>query len=300
MIFDMANPRVALYGNGLFNQANPSPPYAEQITQLTKGGFTTVLLWSIHVHANGDFYYNDTLMVSGGELKLGADFTENVKALVKGGVKEILLSVGAWGTTDDFVNLQATWNTAGAANLGALSAAFPVTAVDFDYESQSGYGPTEVALIVDLTMKVSQLGVGVTYCPYTEIPFWTQCLQQSYQQNGNVQPVSWMNLQCYSGGAGNDPRDWIAAVKGADAGVADAGAFIVPGYWVASGDGGTMCPSQLQSTFQGFEGTGITGGFLWNSADLFQNESANSPTCGGGTYPADYANAIVKGLGGTS
>lgn len=293
----MTSPRVALYGSGLFNQTDPSPPYAEQITQLTTGGFTTAILWSIHVHPNGDFYYNNTLMVSGGVLKLGSDFADNVNALVAGGVKEILLSVGAWSTTDDFVNLQATWDTAGAQNLGALSAAFPVTAVDFDYESQTGYTDPEAKMIVDLTLKVSSLGMGVTYCPYTAPDFWTGCLEQSYQQNGNVQPVLWMNLQCYAGGAGNDPTDWITAVENANAGVADAGAFIVPGYWVAGGDGST-CPSELQSTFEGFQGTGINGGFLWNSGDLFQYESTSSGSCGGAsTYPVDYANAIVNGLG---
>ena len=183
-------------------------------------------------------------------------------------------------------------------NLQALSAAFPVTAVDFDYESQTGYQPNEAAMIVDLTLKVSKLGIGVTYCPYMEPGFWTRCLQQSYQQNGNVQPVLWMNLQCYAGGAGNDPRDWIGAVQKADAGVADAGAFIVPGYWVAGGDG-NMCPAQLQSTFEGLKGTGITGGFLWNSGDLFQYESQSSSSCqGAATFPVDYANAIVNGLGG--
>lgn len=293
----MTDPRVALYGSGLFNQTDPTPSYAEQITQLTTGGFTTVLLWSIHVHANGDFYYNDTLMVSGGVLQLGSDFTENVNALVAGGVKEILLSVGAWGTTDDFVYLQATWDTAGAKNLQALAAAFPVTAVDFDYESQTGYRPEEAAMIIDLTLKVSSLGMGVTYCPYQNIPFWMYCLQQSYQQNSGTQSVLWLNLQCYAGGAGNDPMDWITAVTLADAGVADAGAFVVPGYWVAGGDGST-CPSQLQSTFENLKGSGITGGFLWNSSDLFQYESASSPSCqGGATYPVDYANAILNGLG---
>ncbi|WP_420130559.1 mannan-binding lectin [Longimicrobium sp.] len=302
--------RVGLYGTGLFNETNPSPSYAEQITQLTKGGFTTVLLWSIHVQANGDFYYNDTPMVSGGKLQLGSDFADNVNALVSGGVSEILLSVGAWGTASDFVNLQATWDTAGAKNLQALCAAFPVTAVDFDYEPQAQYDPTgklikpaytpaEAAMIIDLTMKVSSLGVGVTYSPYENIPFWTYCLQQLYQLNGNVQPVQWLNLQCYAGGAGNDPLDWITAVNLADAGIADSGAFVVPGYWVTGGEG-TTCPSDLQSTFQGLSGSGITGGFLWNSGDLFQYESANSPSCGGATYPVDYANAIVNGLGGQS
>ncbi|MGK3997198.1 hypothetical protein [Sorangium sp. So ce1024] len=293
----MSNVRVALYGNGLFNQTTPSPPYAEQIRQLTTGGFTTVLLWSIHVHPNGDFYYNNTLLVSDGVVKIGSDFATNVNALVAGGVKEILLSVGAWGTESDFVNLQSAWDRGGAANLKALCAAFPVTAVDFDYEPAQ-YTSAGQAMIVDLTLKISALGVGVTYCPYTAVDFWMGCLQQAYQQNQGVQPVLWLNLQCYAGGAGNDPTTWISSVRSAGAGISDPGAFVVPGYWVAGGEGST-CPSALKATFAGFQGSGISGGFLWNSGDMFQYESESSPSCGGcATYPADYARAIVDGLGG--
>lgn len=33
---------------------------------LKQSGFTTVMLWTIHVHGNGDLYYNDQLVVSNG------------------------------------------------------------------------------------------------------------------------------------------------------------------------------------------------------------------------------------------
>jgi hypothetical protein len=294
----MGSYRIGLYGNGLFNEASPSPPYAAQIAQLTGGGYTFVLLWSIHVHANGDLYYNDTLIVSGGVVTLPDQMASNVKALVAGGIKEILLSIGAWGTASDFTNLQTSWNSGGRANLQALLRALPITAVDFDYEGD--YGTQDQATLVDLTQKIAALGVGITYCPYAMTEFWIDTLRAVYQQCGR-QPVLWMNLQCYAGGAGNDPTDWVEAVAAAKVGVENAAAFIVPGYWVANGGQGDTCPEALQAIFTGFQGSGISGGFLWNSGDLFANESTSSALCDGqSTMPADYANAIKNGLGGTT
>lgn len=285
-----SNRRVALYGSGIFNQTAPSPSYAEQIEQLSSGGYTTLILWSIHVHSNGDFYYNDTLMVQNGQIMIGGDFVENINALVASGVKEILLSVGAWGTDGDFNNLQQTWDSASKANLQALMTAFPVLAVDFDYEPQNGY---DQSLILDLTSKIAGLGIGVTYCPYTDMSFWMDCLQQAYTSNGNIQPVLWLNLQCYAGGSPNNPLNWVAAVTEAGAGIADPGAFVVPGYWVAGGSG-TTCPGALASIFDGLRNSGITSGFLWNSSDMFQYESDSSASCGGGaTFPVNYALAIT-------
>lgn len=285
-----SNRRVALYGSGIFNQTAPSPSYAEQIEQLSSGGYTTLILWSIHVHSNGDFYYNDTLMVQNAQIMIGGDFVEHINALVAGGVKEILLSVGAWGTDGDFNNLQQTWDSAGKANLQALMAAFPVLAVDFDYEPQNGY---DQSLILDLTSKIAGLGIGVTYCPYTNMSFWMDCLQQAYTSNDNIQPVLWLNLQCYAGGSQNNPLDWVTAVTEAGAGIADPSAFVVPGYWVAGGSG-TTCPEALASIFDGLRNNGITSGFLWNSSDMFQYESDSSASCGGGaTFPVNYALAIT-------
>src|SRR3954447_22412735 len=50
-----------VYGGGPFYQGGQAV-----MDDLRNSGFTTVMLWSIHVHSNGDLYYNDTLIVSGG------------------------------------------------------------------------------------------------------------------------------------------------------------------------------------------------------------------------------------------
>jgi len=293
---------IAIYGNGLFQDGYPNPPvaYDTQIQQLN-AGITTVILWSIHIHAGGDLYLNDTLFVSDGVIQYATDgssgvnpnFPQLVSALMSGGtVRDLLVSVGAWGTTSDFT----AWLDARdqvKANLAILQSAFGVTGVDFDYESQDGYTSADQSMIVTLTLDVGSLGLFATYCPYTDPDFWTGCLTSVYQQNGQAQIVKWMNLQCYAGGGGNSPTDWALAVQNtSDTGVTDAYAFIVPGYAVLGADGGG--PESLEQTFAGLAGTGITGGFLWNSGGIWSTEASGGQNA---PLPADYAAAINSGLG---
>ncbi|MFZ0267734.1 hypothetical protein [Caulobacter sp.] len=296
---------IAIYGSGLFQDGYPTPlvPYTEQASQLN-AGITTVILWSIHIHPGGDFYLNDTLFVSGGEIKyatdgksgVNPDFPTLVQALMTGGgsVRDLIVSVGAWGTTSDFT----AWLDAREqvkTNLSALVSAFGVAGVDFDFESEDGYTDSERSMIVTLTLDVGSLGLYATYCPYTAPSFWTDCLVDVYARNGQQQVVRWMNLQCYAGGTGNSPIDWAQAVQSAGAtGVSDPDAFIVPGFAVLGADG--FGPGQMQQTFAGFAGTGVTGGFLWNSSSIWSTEASG----GGQPTPADYAQAIGNGLGATA
>ncbi|MBO9558578.1 MAG: hypothetical protein J7515_08330, partial [Caulobacter sp.] len=184
---------IAIYGNGLFQDGYPTPPvaYEEQVAQLN-AGITTVILWSIHIHDGGDLYLNNTLFVQNGQVKyatdgksgVNPDFPQLVKALTHGGgtVKDLLVSVGAWGTTSDFTAWLAS-RDAVKANLMTLKRAFGITGVDFDYESETGYTDDEQAMIVDLTLDVGSLGLYATYCPYTEQDFWNGALAGVYAQN---------------------------------------------------------------------------------------------------------------------
>jgi len=295
---------IAIYGSGLFQDGYPTPPvpYTQQAAQLNDG-ITTVILWSIHIHSGGDLYLNDTLFVSGGEVKyatdgktgVNPDFPDLVKALMSGGsVKDLIVSVGAWSTNSDFTAWLAARDQV-KANLGALVSAFGVTGVDFDYESEDGYTSQDQSMIVTLTLDVGSLGLYATYCPYTATDFWTGCLTDVYAQNNQAQIVKWMNLQCYAGGTGNSPTDWAQAVQAAgETGVSDAYAFIVPGFAVLGADG--FGPEEMQQTFQTFAGTGVTGGFLWNSSGIWSTEASGD----GQPTPADYAQAISAGLGATA
>lgn len=293
---------VSIYGNGLFQDGYPTPPvpYTTQAQQLNQG-ITTVLLWSIHIHASGDLYLNDTPFVANGQISYSTDSTQGVnpdfpsliKALLNGtgSVKELLVSVGAWGTTSDF----RAWYAARPAvlkNLKALQAAFNISGVDFDFEPENGYTDADADMIVALTMDVASLGLFATYCPYTNASWWADCLAEVYQQGEGKQHVRWFNLQCYAGGTGNSPSDWAEAIQAAgNTGINDPMAFVVPGFAVAGSESDGQTPGQLQGTFSDFAGSGTNGGFLWNSGAIWQGEGANPQYT-----PQAYAKAIVDGL----
>jgi len=294
---------IAIYANGLFQDGFPTPsvPYTNQAAQLAQG-ITTVILWSIHVYPNGDLYLNDTKFVSGGQIQFAADgksgvnpeFPELIGQLFEStsSVRELHISVGGWNATKDFTDWCAAMDAVGA-NLSALKSVFGVSAVDFDFEPEDGYGAQDQAMIVALTLQCGQLGLGVTYCPYTDEDFWIGCLTQVYAQNSQKQVVIRFNLQCYAGGAGNDPQAWGQQLQQATGtGVTDPYAFILPGFEVLGAPEEPQSPSGMQQTFAGLAGTGVVGGFLWNSGFIWQTEVAN----GGVPTPAEYASAITAGL----
>jgi hypothetical protein len=118
-----------------------------------------------------------------------------------------------------------------------------------------------------------------------------------YNQNHQQQVVQWWNLQCYAGGGGNVPSQWIQAIinypRPLGITPAQAQSYIIPGYAVWSQGGGGDCPSGIKSTFCGLN---VAGGFLWNTGDLFNNEGSNG--CGPGVpmTPAAYSQAMYEGL----
>ncbi len=304
----MSTGTIQFYGSGLFQDAYPNPtvPYATQLAQIQKSPFNRCVLWALHVQTNGDFYYNDTPMVQNGKFVTSTDPTKGVNpdlasllSQVKSGgnVGKILFSIGPFQS--DFDHIVANLASA-RANFAALKAALPIDGIDFDYEGN--YGDQDATNLANLTtLLYKDLGLEVTYCPYTYESFWLSCLAQVYQKNKNVQLVSAFNLQCYDGGTGNDPAQWAAEISsyGSPLGIADPITFIFPGFWVAHAgakSGMGQCPSEMQSTFTALQPEGVVGGWVWNSGDIFNNESA--ALCPNqDVTPNGYASAIANGLG---
>lgn len=299
---------VVLYGSGLFQEKypTPTPSYQEQLQQLRKAPLSTVVLWAMHVHADGTFYYNGTPMVRDGKFLTSTDPKKGVnpdlehylKTLKEqSSVQKFLVSIGPFQTDFDHIIANAT---AAKANFRCLMEMLPIDGFDFDYEGS--YASDQVKNLVRLTILLHELGAMVTYCPYTEREFWLRCLAAAYEQAGNVQPVSWYNLQCYDGGAGNDPAEWAKAIQmySQPLGIADANTFVVPGLWVAnttekSYDG--KCPKAIAAQFKQWSQTGTRGGFLWKSSDIFENETNIELCKGQQIMPVSYGEAIRTGIG---
>jgi hypothetical protein len=283
----MAAPlRIVLYGNGLFTDANASVNQ-QHLEAIQNSGFNTVILWTLHVDPQGNLDYNGPpFTVENGELS--SEFQSvvpYVTQLRQGGVNTVLFCIGSADVADyaHIASLLQSEQGAGTllTNLAAVVQAFGLNGFDFDLEEfDQDYRPT----IVQLTSLLRNYGL-VTFCPYTDgtqwtNTFWEDSLLGSYQNN-NVQAVAWENLQCYSGGSGNTGAQWAQQITGygQPLGIDNANAFIVPGYSASE-----QSPSSIQTTLSG---QNVGGGFIWNSGAIFQ-----------GSYtPAQYAQAIIKGIG---
>lgn len=278
----MDNYNLAVYGSGLFGANDPATNQA-QLSALQASGFTTVILWALHVQENGDFHYNNTPIVQGGTFASGYSYLPALVSALKTGssVNQVLFSLGGWGVGDfqNMTNLIAT-PQGQQTLLDNFSALVKALAIDgFDFDNEEGYSSSFADTIVWLTNHLSSsFDSIITYCPYTAMSFWVdQCLGAVYQQNGK-QLVSWFNLQCYAGGAGNNPADWVSAVA-SGYGISNPNAFIVPGF-----DAGDQ-PSGICQDFKGLQ---VEGGFIWNTSEIFDSSSS----------PAQYAEAITNGLEG--
>lgn len=211
-------------------------------------------------------------------------------------MQKVLFSIGS-GEVNDFTNIQTllsttTGTTTLTNNFAALAAALPLDGFDFDDEDN--YNVDTVATLTGILSGNGDGDTIITYCPYTDMSFWVQCLQKVYA-NLSVQPVQAFNLQEYGGGG--DPATWASAVQspasGGSTGVSDGAAFVVPGFSAGTDSSKSqMTPSEIQSKFASLTkcDAGIDGGMIWNLSRI----NAASFT------PAQYASAISNGLSGTA
>jgi len=281
------------YVTGLFthHQWTGAPTQAA----LAASQLTDYVIWSVHVNTQGDLFYNNEHFASGGVVSPSVG--PYIKGLIDAGrsagaLQTVWFSIGAGGVSD-FQAIEQILASPGSPaytnlfkNFAAIYA-LGADGFDFDYE-ESIKDP--VGTIATLGAELhKQLGALITYCPYWNQPFWIQCLEKTLQIVGS-QPVKAYRLQCYSGGAGNDPTDWAntLAAAGSSTGVSDAVAFIRPGLAVAgSASYPSYPPSGMTPLFQRW---GSSGGWIWNTEEVMKNYSST------GYSIADYAAAILAGV----
>jgi hypothetical protein len=90
--------RSAVYGGGPFYSGGQAV-----MDTLRASGFSTVVLWAIHVHADtGDLYYNDTRIVANGQYVGDSGWASRLATLKQAptSVNRIEISVGSAGPDD--------------------------------------------------------------------------------------------------------------------------------------------------------------------------------------------------------
>ena len=240
------------------------------MNNLRASGFTTVILWSIHIDSStGNLILNDQLVVSNGAYVGNAAWPGQLATLKTQptSVNRIEVSVGAWGV-NDFQSAQTLMNSQGTnttsilyRNFQALKTATGAAAVDFDDETLY-----DVPTAVKFGQMLSSIGYKVTLCPYTNPSFW----QSVNSQLGSI--VDTIYLQCYAGGTGNDPGTWNGYF---------AGFKVTPGLWCSNGSGCSQGdnPAAVAAQMLAWRNSaGIPGGFMWLYDDMQACSSQGSPS----------------------
>src|SRR5262245_29338972 len=197
-----ADARSAVFGGGPFYSGGQAV-----MDDLRGSGFDTVVLWTIHVHSNGDLVFNDQRVVANGTYVGDSGWPNRLRTLkqtLPTSVNRIEVGVGSFGVPD-FETVRTLMNAQGTGsgsilyrNFQALKNATGADAVNFDDESAY-----DTAASVRFGVMLADLGYRITLCPYTNQSHWTSVRSQiNSQRPGTVDRV---HLQVYAGGAGNDP-----------------------------------------------------------------------------------------------
>ena len=246
-------------------------------------GFSTMILWSIHVHMNGDLVLNDVPIFSNGSY-VGSDaaWPGKVASLKTAptSVTRVEFSVGSAGVAD-FETIESLIMSQGTGptsilyrNFSALRTAIPIVDA-IDYDDESNY---DVASTVAFSVMLGDLGYKVTLCPYNNSSFWTSVYNQTNAQRPGL--VDRVLLQVYAGGASNNPVTWSGYFGGLQV---EAGLWSRHGTNCGTGD----TPASVRTKMTNWR-SGVGGGWMWLLDDMLACDSQ---------YPLeDYAAAINEAL----
>ena len=236
-----------IFCNGNMGSAAGLTP--SQISGFRASGLTTMVLFAMSVSTNGSFTYGGQTICSNGVYVGPSNWGSllNQCLTAPSSVTRIEMCLGGAGDTSwaNIKNLIAANGTNSSTvlyqNLSALKNALGINAIDSDDESTYDSGST-----ISFGQMCATLGLKLTLCPYTDSSYWAAV------KAGLGSEVDYTYLQCYSGGAGNDPAAWASAM-----GVPVS--QIVPGYWDYERD------TTFLTNMMTWAGEGCTGGFLWPS-----------------------------------
>ncbi|RYO81819.1 hypothetical protein DL764_009707 [Monosporascus ibericus] len=230
-------------------------------------GFNTLIIFGVGVLDNGDImYYSNTpgsvdvLAASNGSYVGGAELADKVRSFKTAdgtGVNRVEICMNAQHVRELMRSPGPGATTALYRNFAALKTAWDLDAVNNDDESIYDIGST-----VAFAKMLGEIGYKYTIVPYTNSRFWTSVTTQI--NSGLAQPdllLDRVYLQCYDGGAGNDPGSWQSAL----------GMDIVPLVWVTNdskpSQGTTV--SQARSKFASWNSRStLAGGGYWNDYDI--------------------------------
>jgi hypothetical protein len=238
-------------------------------TALQTSGFNSVIIFGVGILDSGDIMYysntpgsKDTLVASNGTYVGGNALALKVRSFkhdVKNStlVNRVEISMNAQHVRDLMARPGPGSDTRLFRNFKALKEAWDLDGVNNDDESIYDVGST-----VAFAKMLGQVGYKYTIAPYTNLGFWNSV---KTQVNRDLAEANYLldrvYLQCYDGGASNDPGSWQRSL----------GMKVVPLIWVTN----DSKPSQgttaatARSRFSNWQQrNGLAGGGYWNDYDI--------------------------------
>lgn len=228
------------------------------IEKLRNSGFTYIILFNINVEPDGTLTTDGETVCKDGKYVFGntqPNYVSDIKKLKQAPttISRIEICIGGWGN-ESFRRIKELINSHGVGsgtilykNFKALKNAIPeIDAVNNDDEHCY-----DVATAVKFHQMMYELGYKTTIAPYTNRSFWENLVSQLGDRCDRVL------IQCYEGGAGNNPSDWHLGNRAVHAGRMN--------YQEGGVD---ACVAQMESWKRN---NGVSGGFIW----LYNDETWN-------------------------
>ena len=220
------------------------------IEKLRNSGFTYIILFNINVEPDGTLTTDGETVCKDGKYVFGntqPNYVSDIKKLKQAPttISRIEICIGGWGN-ESFSRIKELINRHGVGsgtilykNFKALKNAIPeIDAVNNDDEHCY-----DVATAVKFHQMMYELGYKTTIAPYMNRSFWENLVSQLGDRCDRVL------IQCYDGGAGNNPSDWHLGNRAVHAGRMN--------YQEGGVD---ACVAQMESWKKN---NGVSGGFIW-------------------------------------
>ncbi|KAI1097533.1 hypothetical protein F4804DRAFT_347111 [Jackrogersella minutella] len=236
-------------------------------TSLKTSGFNSLIIFGVGILDNGDIMYysntpgsSDVLVASNGSYVGGDALADKVSSFKTGddtGINRVEISMNSQHVQDLMNSPGPGSSTPLYRNFAALKTAWDLDAVNNDDESLY-----DVSSTVTFAQMLGKVGYKYTTAPYTNINFWVSVTTQANQ--GLEEPnllLDRVYLQCYDGGAGNNPASWQSML----------GLKVVPLVWVTNDSKPSqgITAAQAMSKFQGWNmQSALAGGGYWNDYDI--------------------------------
>lgn len=306
-----ADTTLTLFGRGLY------PGDDSTYASLKTSGFSTLILSSFYIHANGEVYSGDDSkhpIISNGKYIGDKKWLKRIAALKKRSstIKRIeILLEGRWfnqppntydyildwsDETKSFPNI--VTGTSRGSTLYQLAKIFrdELKADALCIDDESVYNS---ASIIKLGQMLEKINMHMTLCPFTKPTYWKEILDGS--QKGLIDAIY---LQCYDGGARNIPARWDSSLATT---LPIHPLFLCRGSYstcAASHNGKT--PTEIRTTMAHWkkEYPAMRGGAIWQVADLKayvkMNCALSDPSSGDATtlsqYLGELREALLEGL----